>query len=41
MIGSAGVCDAEADKGIHLHLEYFENGAAKDFFNMIDESDRV
>lgn len=41
VIGSAGVCDAEADKGIHLHLEYFENGAAKDFFNMIDESDRV
>lgn len=41
VIGSAGFCDAEADKGAHVHLEYFENGTAKDFFDLIDESERV
>lgn len=36
VISSVGACDAEADLGAHVHLEYYENGQPMDFSLQVD-----
>jgi len=40
IISSVGTCDAEADLGSHIHLEYFVNQQPEDFLHML-EADKV
>ena len=40
IIGSVGVCMAEAEFGAHIHLEYTEGGEEVDFLLLLSEGDR-
>lgn len=37
VIGAAGNCSAEADIGVHLHLEFYHDGSAVDFQSFLAE----
>lgn len=40
IIGSVGVCTAEAELGAHIHLEYTEGDSKADFSLLLSERDR-
>jgi len=39
VISSVGTCDAEADLGAHIHLEYWVNGKQEDFSLLTDDAE--